>query len=80
MLPLMLKMYYLITPLISPLTYKAMELRERKHASYEMFNEWVMGAWKHVETGERILDGFCQCGYFDLDWTIAKLHSNCVTQ
>ena len=45
-----------------------------------MVNEWVMDAWKHVETDKRILDGFCQGGYFDLDGTIDKLHLKlCVT-
>ena len=34
-----------------------------------------MDAWKHVATDERILDGFCQCRYFDYNGGIDKLHS-----
>ena len=47
----------------------------RNHASYEITNEMVMGAWKHVVTDERILDGFRQCVYFDFDVSIYELHS-----
>ena len=47
----------------------------RNHASYEITNEMVMGAWKHVVTDERILDDFRQCVYFDFDVSIDKLHS-----
>ena len=30
-----------------------LKLGKRKHASYEMVNEWVMDAWKHVATDEK---------------------------
>ena len=40
-----------------------------------MVNEWVMDAWRHIETDERILDWFRQCGYFDFDGIIDKFHS-----
>ena len=37
---------------------KISKTEKRKHASYEMVNEWVMEVWKHVAMNERILDGF----------------------
>ena len=27
----------------------------KKHASYEMVNEWVMDAWKHAATNESMM-------------------------
>ena len=48
---------------------------ERKHASHKTVNEWVKYAWKHVATNKCIFDGFCQCGYFDFDGSVDKLHS-----
>ena len=38
----------------------------------------VMDAWKHVTMDGHILDGFRQCGYFDIDGSINKLHSDTI--
>ena len=34
-----------------------------------------MDDWKHIATDESILDDIRQCGYFDFDGSIDKLHS-----
>ena len=39
-----------------------------------------MHAWKHVATDERISDSFRQCGYFDFDGGINKLHLKLVAR